>query len=243
MEIIADRKIFQKLLAEKKMGYYVYVLRKPDNLALFGGVGTPFYVGIGRNMRMYEHEKEAKKGKLNSLKVKMIKDIWSAGGNILYTIDSWHEQVPWHREEELINWIGRVKDGNGSLTNEQTYSESLKIDGVEVRKYAEEHMKSGTPNAIPEKFKLLDTRLMVGSNKPKSNKSVFGKIYAVLENHPGVTGEELVELLHQQDFSDNKSAYTQSGEVCSAWICGYIEGGFFRKDRLHIQEYRESGGS
>lgn len=237
MEIVTDRASFQKRCAENK--YYVYVLRKPDNIPSFGGIGTPFYVGIGQNMRMYEHEKEARNSKADNLKVQTIKKIWKSGGAIVYTIDSWHESEPWHREEELINLIGRIKDANGSLTNEQTYSGSLKIGGVEVRKYANIHLESGSTDTIPEKFKLLNTRLMAGPNKPKSPESVFGKIYAVLECNPGVTGKELVSLLHQQDFSKNKSAYTQSGEVCSAWICGYIEGGFFRKDRLHIQEFKK----
>ncbi len=43
-----------------------------------------------------------------------------------------------------------------------------------------------------------------------SEKSVYGKIFGILKEHPGVTGEELVELLLSVDFSDNKSAYTQT---------------------------------
>lgn len=154
------------------------------------------------------------------------------------SIDSVHSQEPWDREEELINTIGRLAEGIGPLTNDQTYSRSIKLNGVELRKYAARHQDSGDETTIPSTFKLRDTRLMAGPREPRSRASVFGKIYTVLEKHPGVTGEELVHLLRSVDFRDNQSPYTQSGRVSSSWLVGYIEGGYFRNDRLHVQRFR-----
>lgn len=216
---------------------YVYVLRAPDGIECYGGIGTPFYVGIGRGARIFAHEEEARDPKRSSAKVEAIRSIWEKGQQIIRTIDSVHSQEPWDREEELINNIGRLAEGRGPLTNDQTYSRSTKINGVELRKYAADHMDSGDETAISEKFKLKEVRLVVSSIEPKSRKSVFGKIYTVLEDNPGVTGEELVHLLFDVDFTKNKSAYTQSGRVSSSWLIGYIEGGYFRKDHLYFKKF------
>ena len=217
--------------------HYVYVLRLPDGRPSFGGIGTPFYVGIGQGARLFSHEEEARDPLRSSAKVEAIRSIWAGGGEVVRTIDSVHSVEPWHREEELIAAIGRLAEGTGPLTNAQTYSPSFKIDGIEHRKYAADHRSAGEANSIPPKFKLRHTRLMAGPRKPISRTSVFGKIYDVAEANPGVTGEELVELLRAVDFSGNKSAYTQGGQVSSSWLVGYIEGGYFRNDRQHLQEF------
>jgi len=219
--------------------FYVYILRNPDGEERYGGTGTPFYVGIGQGNRMYAHEREARESSESNAKLDTIRSILNAGKKIIYDVESKHDHEPWGREEELIHKIGRLSDGTGPLTNAQTYSRSEKMDGVELRKYAEHHKSSGSLDAIPAKFKLRNTRLMAGPREPTSRASVFGKMYSVLESHPGITGEEFVRLLQTLDFSGNKSAYTQSGAVCTAWIVGYIEGGYFRSDRRHFQEYRK----
>ena len=139
----------------------------------------------------------------------------------------------------MINSIGRLAEGAGPLTNAQTYAPSLKLNGIELRKYAADHAASGDANAIPAKFKLRHTRLMAGPREPLSRTSVFGKIYTVAEANPGVTGEEFVGLLSAVDFTGNKSAYTQGGQVSASWLVGYIEGGYFRSDRQHLQDYQE----
>ena len=140
---------------------------------------------------------------------------------------------------ELINSIGRLADGTGPLTNAQTYAPSLKLNGIELRKYAADHEASGDANAIPAKFKLRHKRLMAGPREPLSRTSVFGKIYTVAQANPGVTGEQLISLLNAVDFTGNKSAYTQGGQVSASWLVGYIEGGYFRNDRQHLQDYLE----
>ena len=49
-----------------------------------------------------------------------------------------------------------------------------------------------------------------------------------------MTDADLVCLLEWIDFSGNKSAYTQNGDVCAARLRGYIEDAFYRKGRLHL---------
>jgi hypothetical protein len=236
--IIQTKEELHALLRDGNGPHYVYILRQPDGKPCFGGVGTPFYVGIGQRGRLFEHEKAAREGSESGLKIDTIRSIWSSGEEVVRTIDSFHSKEPWIREAELIHEIGRLAEGTGTLVNPQTYSASHTHDGVELRKYAAEQLAAGGIDAIPAKFKLRHTRLIAGENVPKSLTSVMGKVYSAAKANPGVTGEELVYLLAKVDFSGNKSAYTQSGQVCASWICGYIEGAFFRKDTKHLQEYQ-----
>jgi hypothetical protein len=71
---------------------------------------------------------------------------------------------------------------------------------------------------------------VVGPWKPNNPTSVYGKIYAVLETNPGVTGSELVELLLSVDFSNNPTVYSQGGQVSKPWLAKYIDGGFYAKN-------------
>lgn len=215
--------------------YYVYVLRRPDGQPCFNGKGTPFYVGLGQGLRLFSHVQAARDPAVQGTKVAVIREIWAAGCQVVHCIDSWHDHEPWDREEELIRLIGQIKHGTGSLANEQDYAPSFKVNGIELRKYRE--AQGDDPLAMPTKFKLADVRLTVGPRKPRSPTSVFGKIYSVLEEHPGILGKDLVNLLRRTDFAGNRSAYTQSGAVSVAWLCGYIEGGLFRADRRHVGRY------
>ena len=194
--LINDRADLARLIAASGGGpHYVYLLRVPNGEPSFGGSGTPFYVGIGQGSRLFAHEEEARDPARSGAKVEMIRSIWANGGEVVRTIDSVHMVEPWDREEELINSIGRLAEGAGPLTNAQTYAPSLKLNGIELRKYAADHAVSGDANAIPAKFKLRHTRLMAGPREPLSRTSVFGKIYTVAEANPGVTGEGLIGLL------------------------------------------------
>lgn len=238
--LINDRADLARLIAASGGGpHYAYLLRVPNGEPGFGGSGTPFYVGIGQGARLFAHEEEARDPARSGAKVEMIRSIWANGGEVVRTIDSVHMVEPWDREEELINSIGRLAEGAGPLTNAQTYAPSLKLNGIELRKYAADHAVSGDANAIPAKFKLRHIRLMAGPREPLSRTSVFGKIHTIAEANPGVTGEGLIGLLSAVDFTGNKSAYTQGGQVSASWLVGYIEGGYFRSDRQHLQDYQE----
>ena len=200
--------------------HYVYVLCEVAE-----GKDEPFYVGIGQGHRIFAHEDEARESNAENRKLQRIRMIWEKGGDVVRYLDSVHPTEPWDREAELIKKWGLLKDSTGTLTNEQRYAE-VGIDGsVVLRKYAE-HGNTITPN-----FKSRALRLLAGPRQPKSKNSVYGKIVGILKEHPGVTGEELVELLLLVDFSDNKSAYTQLGEVSIPWLCGYIDGGFYKKNK------------
>ena len=239
-QLITNRADLARLIAASGSGpHYVYVLRIPDGNLDYGGLGTPFYVGIGQGARLFAHEEEARDPARFGAKVDTIRSIWSKGDEVVRTIDSIHAVEPWDREEELINSIGRRAEALGPLTNAQTYAPSLKLDGIELRKYAADHAVSGDANSIPAKFKLRHTRLMAGPREPLSRVSVFGKIYTVAEANPGITGEELVNLLRTVSFTGNKSAYTQGSHVSSSWLVGYVEGAYHRSDRQYLQAYRE----
>jgi hypothetical protein len=200
---------------------YVYLLCYPP---LAQSV-VPFYVGIGRGDRLFAHEKQARDSSASGNKIETIRKIWKKGGEVLRIVDSFHENDPWHREQELISQFGLVKNGTGILTNEQRYSESSILDGVELRKYVADG------NELPGNFIRRDTRLMLGPRRPTNPNSVYGKIVSVLERYPGITGADLVEHLMQVNFSDIASAYTQSGLVSRPWLAKYIDGGFYEKNR------------
>lgn len=59
---------------------------------------------------------------------------------------------------------------------------------------------------------------------------MYGKIHAVLERNPGMTGAELVELLLDVGFSSNGTIYAQSGQVSCPWLAKYIDAGFYAKN-------------
>ena len=233
--IIRTLKDLNDALSGRAEKHYVYVLRYPDNVPIHGGLGTPFYVGIGQRNRLFSHEEAAVCHGEESEKADAIRAIRAAGKEVVRTIDSFHTVEPFLREAELIHEIGRKAEGRGPLLNAQSYAPSAKIDGVEVRKYAAEQAAAGSFDAIPARFKLRYTKLVIGPEKPKSRSSVMGKVYTAVENNPGVTGEELVRLLQREDFTGNKSAYTQSGQVCAAWLVGYVDGACFHPRARIIQ--------
>ena len=214
---------------------YVYVLRHPDGSEKFGGIGTPFYVGIGIGHRIFEYEKAARIASTTGTKVDTIRAIWNAGDNVIRTIDSFDQTDLWHREAELVNAIGLLKDGTGTLTNEQRPPLSRTIDGIEVRKYADRQAAAGGPRGLPSDFRLADTALVLGPNVPQSRTSVAGVIYTLVEDEPGITGREVVERMLDMDWSKTKSAYTQSGNICAVWAADWVYGCCIHKKLQIIQ--------
>ena len=92
--------------------------------------GAPFYVGKGKvkigDQRIAYHECETrsegswkKQPHFNKHKINTIKQIWSQGHEVLYTVDSWHEteEAAYARETELIRSIGKKSTGEGPLVN------------------------------------------------------------------------------------------------------------------------------
>lgn len=92
--------------------YYVYVLRKPD--------GTPFYVGKGQNLRMFDHEKAAlRRYNVNPHKERIIRKILARNEEVGYDVVAVfkNEKSAFEREIALIAELGRHNLGTGSLTN------------------------------------------------------------------------------------------------------------------------------
>jgi hypothetical protein len=219
-----------ELLRAHGMQHYVYILRKPDGVESFGGTGTPIYVGEGNGARAFAHVREARVASSGrSLKLDSIREVEDAGTEVIHEIDSIGEGPLLQREADLILQIGTIRNGTGPLTNEQSYAPANAVDGRVMRKYANDGRSD--PLSIPSKFRVRHLRLMHGPNTPASATSVHGRLHALLVSNPGLTGEELLMLAAELDWSAHKSAYTQSGKVDLAWLIGYIDSAVFKANR------------
>jgi hypothetical protein len=80
--------------------YYVYILARPN--------GKPFYVGKGKQDRVFDHENEARSG-CDCHKCRVIRKVWQQGGQIqkYYVLTTDDESVALEYERELIAQIGR----------------------------------------------------------------------------------------------------------------------------------------
>ena len=216
-----NKEKIQKLLTDNPSQYYVYVLKD--------GVGSPFYVGLGQGCRLFQHEDDARGDGNNSAKCQRIRAIIRNGDEIDYEIDSFHAATPWHREQELI----RILSKTHQLTNAQSYAPMTEIDGVVLRKYAHVYDDGSDVSAIPPDFPYTNTRLAIGPNRPGPRAKVYGRIHAILEAKPGITGARLIARLHEVDWSDVKSSYTEGkSRVSGKWLADYVRGGFYKKNQF-----------
>lgn len=94
-----------------KNKYYVYIL-KTDN-------GIPFYIGKGSGGRIFDHVVEAKRNKINNLKLNLIRSILNKGGQIehIFYRKNLSKNKAIKIEQFLINKYGKVIDNTGTLTN------------------------------------------------------------------------------------------------------------------------------
>jgi hypothetical protein len=122
-------KLLKEVMEEiksSKIPFYVYILYKQNSTPFYVGKGTCSKFSRAHSERIVAHEFEAKLNEpyethpqMNLLKINTINKIWRNGDQILYEIDSWHDQEidAYKREMELIAFIGRRTEGTGSLTN------------------------------------------------------------------------------------------------------------------------------
>lgn len=124
--------------------FYVYVYldpRKPGPFVYGKYVFDfePFYVGKGHNNRMDDHLKEVLNDhkislKGNQLKYNKIRQILKTGDKpIIYDVNNFLNETEALLETKLIKNIGRIKLGNGTLTNLTDGG-----DGVSGYKHTEE---------------------------------------------------------------------------------------------------------
>lgn len=93
-----------------ELRWYVYLLSRPT--------GEPFYVGKGRETRVYHHEHLARKGE-QSEKSHVIRKIWAAGDEVTRTIVARFATDRESRDFEIseIARLGRKDLGLGPLLN------------------------------------------------------------------------------------------------------------------------------
>lgn len=129
---------------------YVYILARPD--------GTPFYVGEGKNARVFQHAQEARLAHRalegNPYKCNVIRKIEAAGGAIVYRIDSLHpdKASAQRREGALIRMIGRLHEG-GPLTN---LAAGVDNPGTPAPHSTEKHAKSLSGEADDPETRALN---------------------------------------------------------------------------------------
>jgi hypothetical protein len=107
--------------------HYVYVLCRPN--------GEPFYVGKGVNLRVLQHEAEARTTKSLTHKLNVIRNLHRKGYAVAYRIDSsfLDEVEALARERALIGEIGRHDLKRGPLTNQTDGGEGASNPSEESR--------------------------------------------------------------------------------------------------------------
>jgi|694.fasta_scaffold05410_35 hypothetical protein len=111
--------------------YYVYIYRDPKN-------NIPFYVGKGKNNRIFDLLKESKSNNIefNYLKHKKVREILSKDLEPLieYHSRNLSEIQAYKLEEKLIKKYGRICTNNGCLTNLTSGGEGIKNITEDARK-------------------------------------------------------------------------------------------------------------
>jgi hypothetical protein len=106
-----DAREVMALIKSNDQRYYVYVLQKPS--------GAPFYIGIGSGRRLLDHEADARRTRLSSHKLSIIRKLRRFGLDVRYEIagffDEWGSAA--RIERNLIAIIGRHDLARGPLAN------------------------------------------------------------------------------------------------------------------------------
>jgi hypothetical protein len=105
------KELIREAIRNRMDFFYVYILRRPN--------GSPFYVGKGKNDRVFNHESAAINTTAKSYKLNIIRAIKRENHSVRYEISSFHqyEAEAHQRECLLIKQIGRHDLGTGTLAN------------------------------------------------------------------------------------------------------------------------------
>ena len=114
--------------------FYVYVLCRSD--------GTPFYVGKGVGLRIFQHEAEARNSDRLTHKLNVIRSTSRRGESIRYCVESSFtvESEALARERELIALFGRSDRRQGPLTNQTDGGEGASNPSEESRERRRENL-------------------------------------------------------------------------------------------------------
>ena len=132
------------MLTRKKMGFYVYALIDPrDN--------KPFYVGKGKDNRVFEHVDDAIKDQKKSYKLEKIREIRKSGGKTKHIIirHGLTEDDSFLVESSIIDFMRYF---NTNLTNEvfghHTSEFGVKTANEIIRKYNAEPLRKLFHNVV-----------------------------------------------------------------------------------------------
>ena len=119
--------------------YYVYIYYHPVTM-------VPFYVGMGKGKRKMAHLKEAIKDPLPQAgqhKLNVIRKLLKEGQEpvIQQVIDGLTRDEAKHKEEQLIESIGRIDLGTGTLTNQTKGGDGNRGWSLEQRRRMAERNK------------------------------------------------------------------------------------------------------
>lgn len=97
---------------------------------------------------------------------------------------------------------------------------------IVLGKYEEptDRLCGGDPLKLPDHFKHADDRLTIGDCEPEGEGTVMRRVWEIVRDHPGITGQDLVLRMLQLDWSANMTLYGKGHKVCSLWAIGYVNG-------------------
>jgi hypothetical protein len=181
----------------QKVGFYVYVLHRPD--------GTPFYVGKGIGDRVLQHEAEARNTLRLTHKLNLIRSLHRGGQSVCYRIDGFFEtEAEAHaRERLLIQTIGRHDLKLGPLTNQ--------TDGGE-----------GTSNPSDESRQRRRDSLW-GENSHDPERQIANRYFQKLTSVQSVTLKPASTFSRAAPLRRNREAFSMTARQAATLAASAIE--------------------
>ena len=198
-------------MSSKESIYYVYIYLNPlkPGKYTYGDFISfqfePFYVGMGKNGRIFDHLREKRKNTHNNLKFYIIQKIINSKYNIRDYITKLEFNCfqinAFEIEKALIKIIGRRDLKLGPLTNHTPGGEGRTEWTIKQRKMQSNKLKN-IPKSEAHKKKLSESRLNMSletrakcrvNNTGKGNPS-YGKRWITKENITKLVKKEIINL-------------------------------------------------